>query len=148
VTAAHSRGAAPSLSLAPAPQRAPGAPSPDDDASTAVPASAAMRRGEDSLRPAWLPALVVGAPTLPPPQPAARTFDPLDPCAHPPRLALTEEEVWRCRMAVQVLQKKIEQTEVIEQEFKSLPVTIQNAPTTVSRCFYDCFLSGKNIFLP
>ncbi|GJN28612.1 hypothetical protein PR202_gb16817 [Eleusine coracana subsp. coracana] len=50
-------------------------------------------------------------------------FDPLDPCAAAPRRELTEEEVRRCGVALQVFQKKLMQpgqTE-IKEEFNSLP---------------------------
>nr|CAB3491099.1 unnamed protein product [Digitaria exilis] len=60
------------------------------------------------------------APTPPPPRPAA--FDPLDPAAEPPRLALSKEHVWRCEIARQVFQRKIDQQpDVIANEFNSLP---------------------------
>lgn len=48
-------------------------------------------------------------------------FDPPDPTADPP-LVLTEEQVWRCRIALQVFERKLTQPDVILQEFKSLPV--------------------------
>ncbi|CAO2143484.1 unnamed protein product [Urochloa humidicola] len=113
-----SRGATAPSPLAPAPlQHAPAGvrrPDASSSSSAVVPSRAATvtrRREESSTRPPWLPAVV----------------DPLDPCADPPRLALTEEEVWRCRVALQVLQRKIDLDEqpgsdIMGTEFKSLPV--------------------------
>ncbi|GJN07313.1 hypothetical protein PR202_ga25133 [Eleusine coracana subsp. coracana] len=60
-----------------------------------------------------------------PPSPAAAPplifFDPLDPCADAPRRELTEEEAWRCGVALQVFQKKLTKPREIHNEFNSLP---------------------------
>ncbi|CAN6374455.1 unnamed protein product [Urochloa humidicola] len=97
-----------------------------------APAPPAKARREQSSRPEWLKAVVDASTALPQQLPPARTFDPLDPCADPPRLALTEEEVSRCEIALKVFEKKLQQTKEtneIDQEFDSLPdrhVVIEN----------------------
>ena len=50
-------------------------------------------------------------------------FDPLDLDADPPRLPLTEEQVWCCETARHAFQWKLKhQPGVIRSEFDSLPV--------------------------
>ncbi|RLM59136.1 hypothetical protein C2845_PM18G02220 [Panicum miliaceum] len=84
------------------------------------PPMGAGRVGGGRPRPAQAAVVVSSAP---PPQVAP--FDPLDPDAKPPRRVLSEEEVWRCEIARQVLRRKIDQQPgVITAEFKKLPARL------------------------
>ncbi|PUZ43946.1 hypothetical protein GQ55_8G048100 [Panicum hallii var. hallii] len=80
------------------------------------PPMGAGRVGGGRPRPAQAAVVVSSAP---PPQVAP--FDPLDPDAKPPRRVLSEEELWCCEIARQVLRRKIDQQPgVITAEFKKL----------------------------
>ncbi|KAL6658302.1 hypothetical protein ACP70R_003888 [Stipagrostis hirtigluma subsp. patula] len=71
------------------------------------------------------PSVAFFAGAVAPPLPPAKVkFDPLDLDADPPRRTLTEDEQWRCQIALQVFQKKLNQpgATAMSDEFKSLPL--------------------------